>query len=275
MISLEVLSKDGTSRYGKNDYEEIQRPLIAQGEDFVSLATQDLTYEEGDLIEIKVDQPGYYWAKLDECLDTSLVYISDTTWRYHISLTKNAIDARPDNAFLSKRHYLSVRKATKEQLQVHQNLALNPLDQKEFHGAYPHAHANVETRNDATFFACNAIDGIAAPDMHGEYPYQSWGINRQEDAALTIDFGRPVLASGVGIVLRADFPHDSFWTAMTVTFSDGSKETLNLKKANTIQTFAFAPRTIDSLTINTLIKHEDDSPFPALTEFEVYGQHLI
>ncbi|GFH42962.1 hypothetical protein Hs30E_15130 [Lactococcus hodotermopsidis] len=38
-------------------------------------------------------------------------------------------------------------------------------------------------------FARNAIDGVFATLSHGVYPYQSWGINRQEDAALTIDFG--------------------------------------------------------------------------------------
>ena len=43
------------------------------------------------------------------------------------------------------------------------------------------------------FAARNAIDGIFENSAHGEYPYQSWGINRDPNAALTLDFGREVL----------------------------------------------------------------------------------
>lgn len=39
--------------------------------------------------------------------------------------------------------------------------------------------------------ARNVIDGLCANRFHGIWPYQSWGINRQEDAVLTVDFGIP------------------------------------------------------------------------------------
>ena len=45
-------------------------------------------------------------------------------------------------------------------------------------------HANVETRGEAVFAARNAIDGIYENDAHGIWPYQSWGINRDPNAAL-------------------------------------------------------------------------------------------
>ena len=126
------------------------------------------------------------WVTLDETLATTLVYIKGNEWIYPVHLSENAKEAAPEGRFVGKSHYLSVRVATKEELAAYRNVALNPHDQKEFLGAYPHAHANVETRDDATFFACNAIDGIFANTSHGNYPYGSWGINQQADAALTI-----------------------------------------------------------------------------------------
>lgn len=57
---------------------------------------------------------------------------------------------------------------------------------------FPHASANVETRGELAFFAKNAIDGKSANRSHGSYPFQSWGINQQADAALTVAFGRRI-----------------------------------------------------------------------------------
>lgn len=64
----------------------------------------------------------------------------------------------------------------------------------------------METRGEAVFAARNAIDGIFENSAHGEYPYQSWGINRDPNAALTLDFGREVLLDELRITERADFP---------------------------------------------------------------------
>lgn len=57
---------------------------------------------------------------------------------------------------------------------------LNPYDSHETKGIYPHAQANVETRGEAVFAARNAIDGVFANWSHGEWPYQSWGINMRQ-----------------------------------------------------------------------------------------------
>ncbi|MCH4058012.1 MAG: hypothetical protein LKE89_08930 [Lactobacillaceae bacterium] len=273
MLEIKIIDQNGTIKQGKNDYEEQLRPLVFSGVEYAYLATQVFSFAEGDQIVVAVDRPGYYWLKLDEALDNTLVYIKETV-HYQVTLTANAGDARPETAFHGQRHYLAVRRATKAQIDTQQNLSLNPHDQKNFNGSYPHASANVETRNDATFFACNAINGILANQMHGEYPYQSWGINRQADAALTIDFGREVQLTGVGIVLRGDYPHDSYWTEGTLTFSDGSTEILHFEKRLELQQFKFTPRNVDKVTFSQLQKADDDSPFPALTEIECYGYNL-
>ena len=129
----------------------------------------------------------------------------------------------------------------------------------------------METRGEAVFAARNAVDGIYENDAHGTWPYQSWGINRDPNAALTIEFGRSVTVDELRLTLRADFPHDSYWTQATVAFDDGSREVLQLTKTAAPQVFALAPRTVQSLKLFELKKADDASPFPALTQIEVWG----
>ena len=106
---------------------------------------------------------------------------------------------------------------------------------------------------------------------HGTWPYQSWGINRDLNAALTLFFGRTVVIDELRLTLRADFPHDSWWTQATVEFSDGSREVLTLQKLAAPQAFAIQPRQVEWLILKELVKAPDPSPFPALTQLEVFG----
>jgi formylmethanofuran dehydrogenase subunit D len=272
MLKLSISDKYGNIKKGRNDYEEESHNLESAGDTMCYIASQDFIFEEGDEINIFVAQKNQYlMVKLDESLDSTIVFIPSHSWTYRINMEQTAKEAMPDHRFKSKRHYLGVRYATNEEIRRYQNWALNPHDQKEFSGAYPHASANVETRNDATFFACNAINGIYANNSHGSYPYQSWGINRQSDATLTIDFGRLVEVDKIGITIRADFPHDSYWTEVTLLFSDASSETFSLQKNTSPQFFYFKKRAVTYVQLTNLVKAEDESPFPALTEFEVYG----
>ena len=275
-ISLSILDKNGKVKEEIRKIEESPIPLQVSEKDFVSLSTKNFEYEEGDQISVQTDKTGsFLMVKFDETIDTSLVYIPEGNWTYDISFNKNRSEARPEQRFIGKHHYLSVRVATKEEIIGYRNLALNPHDQKEMSGAYPHAHANVETRDDATFFACNAIDGVYANNSHGAYPFQSWGINQQADAALTIDFGRKVELDKVVFTWRADFPHDSYWTEVTVRFSDGSKETFQTQKTDRPQSFTFSKRQVTSVTFGELIQSDDSSPFPALTQIEFFGCNIL
>ena len=129
----------------------------------------------------------------------------------------------------------------------------------------------METRGEAVFAARNAIDGLYENDAHGTWPYQSWGINRDPNAALTLDFGRTVLLDELRLTLRADFPHDSWWTQATVEFDDGSREVLDLQKTAAPQIFSIESRTVKSLKLFELKKADDPSPFPALTQIEAWG----
>jgi hypothetical protein len=74
-------------------------------------------------------------------------------------------------------------------------------------------------------------------------------------------------------LIRADFPHDNYWKHATLQFSDGSSEELTLEKTKESQVFTFSPRTIEWAKLTRLIKSEEESPFPALTQWAVYGKN--
>lgn len=255
--TIAVLGADGTVKCADT----------AQG--FASLVYTE-EYQPGDRIVITPPAGDHYvWLQVDEVLGASLVYLTGEV-TYAVPFGPLRLNLSP-KAFTGSSHYLFLREADPEQLRQHRNLAVNVCDQHNVQNLYPHASANVETRGEAVFFACNAIDGICENRNHGIWPYQSWGINRQADAQLMVDFGRDVVADKVVLFIRADFPHDSWWTEITLHFSDGTDLVWPLEKNRFGQTLTFLPKTIRWIKLDTLIKADDPSPFPALTQLEVYG----
>lgn len=273
-ISIAIVNQEGKVKRGKFAYDKDVGPLIAEAQGFANLAMQDFKYEDGDQIKITLNQEEtFLMVKLDATLDTTLIYVKGKEWCYTVNRNENTQKATPEYRFAGTSHYLSVREATSDEICAYRNIALNPHDQQKFNGAFPHAYANVETRDDATFFACNAIDGIFANLSHGDYPYGSWGINQQEDAAWTIDFGKDVIINRVKLTFRADFPHDNYWKQVTLTFSNGDSETFQTIKTSSGQQFEFSPRQVSTVTFHQLLKGEDPSPFPALTQIELFGMY--
>lgn len=94
----------------------------------------------------------------------------------------------------------------------------------------------------------------------------------QDDAQMTLEFGRPVDFDQIVLYTRADFPHDNWWEKVTFTFSDGTSETVELEKSVEPHIISLERRGITWLTFGQLIKADDPSPFPALTQIEVYGR---
>ena len=88
---------------------------------------------------------------------------------------------------------------------------------------------------------------------------------------MRLDFCRSVVIDRLVLYTRADYPHDNWWEKATIRFSDETTMTVNLVKTGDAQMFEFDKREIKWLELHNLIKADDPSPFPALTQLEVYG----
>lgn len=228
-------------------------------------------YEKGDAIVFDVPEtPQYYFLRVDDAMEEAFVYLTKDTLVYEIPFDEKKDNLNP-KAFAGNDHYLTLRRAEAYEVSSYKNLARNAADQHEDKGCYPHAYANVETRGESVFAARNAIDGVLGNLSHGKWPYASWGINMQDDAQMTLDFGRPVDFDKIVLYTRADFPHDNWWTEVTFSFSDGSTKVASLEKSSEPHVIPVEKSGITWLRFGNLIKADDPSPFPALTQIEVYG----
>lgn len=228
-------------------------------------------YAPGDYITLTNHQEDTFLViRLDDALAEAFVFLKGGSCRYEIPFGE-AKKVFSERAFRGHRHYLQARLARPEEIACRKNLALNPYAAHAPGGPMPYASANVETRGEMVFAAKNAIDGMKANHYHGEWPYTSWGINRDPNAAWRLDFGRRVRIDEAVIYLRADFPHDAWWRQVTLHFSDGSQIQLDLEKTDAGQRFKFPEKRTEWVVLDQLIKAEDPSPFPALTQLELWG----
>ncbi len=242
------------------------------GEDFVDLVCIH-EYQDGDRIVLESSEKNVYvnW-QVDDGMACAFVYLKDKEV-YDIPFGEKRICYAP-KVFTGDRHYIYAETAREDEIKAYRNLALNPADQHKNVNTYPHATANVETRGESVFAAKNAIDGVRANLSHGRWPYQSWGINKQDDAAIKVEFGRKVKTSKIVLYTRADFPHDNWWVQCTVNFSDGTSLNFPLEKAVKGQVLDFPEREIEWIELCNLIKADDPSPFPALSQIEVWGYNV-
>ena len=269
MITIQV--KRGETVLMENSGQELVN-LSWQGNGYDHDAEWNGEYEVGDVIVLKCDEaPCYLNIQLDDVMHPCFVYLREPVFTLAIPFGEKRVSYNP-KTFTGNIHLLSARKATKEEIASYKNLCLNEYDCHENTTCFPHASANVETRGESVFAARNAINGNTDNRRHGPWPYESWGINRDPNAEITIDFGRPVKADKIVLVTRADFPHDNWWKQAEMTFSDGTSMTLTMEKSSLPHVFTMEPKEITWLKLGKLIKDENDpSPFPALTQIEVYG----
>jgi hypothetical protein len=260
MLTIKILDKDSNTRFVEHGVEE------------VSLVNTS-GYSDGDSIAVEIGkQQGFYHVQLDESLGESMVYLTDDL-HFTVPFGEKHI-SYPPTAFSDCRHLLTVRKATAEEIGQYRNLAFNVNDQHGDTHCYPHATANVETRGESVFAARNAIDGIVANHSHGEWPYQSWGINRRDDATFKLDFGRTVEIDKIVIYERADFPHDNWWKEITIEYSDGEIAKYPMVKTDQGQTIELEKKQVEWLELKNLIKSDEPSPFPALAQIKVFGRDI-
>lgn len=290
-----------------NDWDQIPK-AESSGREEAILAWHG-EYCVGDVIRFDGLETGnFYVVKVDAALDDALVYMTADAVRFQVPFNEHKAGYNP-LAFAGCRHYISIRKARPEELYSRHNLARNPLDQEtetiydgtkanhrkgqiggigtasgEGTGAggtiracethvFPHASDNLGTPRNPDFAARNAIDGTIAVSCHGEWPYESWGIDRRGDAQFRLDFGYGADIDEIALYTRADFPHDSWWKRGTFHFSDGTEIPLAMEKRSQSPHILgnLKLSNITWLTLGDLEKADDPSPFPALTQIEVYG----
>lgn len=258
-ISVKVLDQNGKTL------------AVSRGSDEVNLV-YSAAYQEGDRIIVDTSEVNdHYWIQIDDALGRDLVFFKEGTFSYPIPFGSKRIQLSP-KTFSGEKHLLSVKKAKPFEYLAYRNLSRNVNDHHANANVFPHAFANVETRGESVFAAMNAIDGVTASESHGEWPYQSWGINQRPDAEMTIDFGRLVEVDRLAFYLRADFPHDNWWEKVTIEFSDGESMEFELYKTGAAQEFTFEPKRVLWIKLKDMKKADDPSPFPALTQLEVYGK---
>ncbi len=259
-LTLKVIGASGAVRAESTNPDETF--LIFRG-----------AYEDGDQVVVEASQPGHVVLSLDDAMSQTLAYLKGPNYALEVPFEIRRAPYSP-RAFSGDLHRLHVRKARPEEIAQRRNLALNPWDDKSNTTLFPHAVANVQTRGETQFAARNAIDGEKANDDHGRWPYTSWGVNMDPAAELTVEFGRPVSVDEIVLYLRADFPHDAWWENAGVTLSSGQIHSFPLLKTGAAQIFRIEEQTVEWVKLHSLIKADDPSPFPALTQIEVWGRDI-
>ena len=258
MITVLVRSADGTLLASAAHPEEV-------------LLSVDRVYQPGDVILISGAR--HLRVQMDQSLPSGEVYLPGETMTWTVPAGEHRLAYAP-GLFDAPRHVISAKVLSAEELARSRILSRNPADLRGETDFYPHCTANVETRNEACFCARNVIDGLRLNTFHGEWPFQSWGIGAREDAWCLLDLGRPVITEKMALTLRADFPHDAYWTAGCVVLSDGTGFSFDLRKTGDRQWIDLGNRTVRWLRLERLIKSDDPSAFPALRQWEVIGRDL-
>ena len=237
-----------------------------------ALLRVDRAYEAGDVIEICSDEK-HLWVQMEATILPGEVYLPEgrMTWRVPAGEHR---EAYYPFAFQGARNIVTARVMSAAEVAVRRNIACNPADLRGDTDFFPHCTANVETRGESTFAARNVIDGMRHSNHHGRWPFQSWGIGAREDAWCLLDFGREVRVDEMALTLRADFPHDAYWTHGYVVLSDGAEVSFDLEKTGDRQYIPLGEHTVRWMRLERMQKSDDPSAFPSLIEWEVFGCDL-
>ena len=157
----------------------------------------------------------------------------------------------------------------------YRNMALNPhatdVMQGEKAASYPATSSNSVCRGLKEFAASNAIHGNTANKGHGE-AFPSWGPE-QDVASLwwQVDFGKPIKTDQVALMIRADFPHDTYWKECTIECSNGFTRRIMMQKTADRQVFTFPVQSnVTWLKLTNFVPAQQGG-WAALTAVEVLG----
>jgi len=207
-------------------------------------------------------------------LQEGIIYVPSSSIEFEIPFG-NLLQGYDEKAFSGKRHHIKVREPEEEEIYTVRNISLNSHDRRGQKKYFPHAYANLVTREDVCFFERNAIDGICDNEGHGAYPYHSWAGGAREDLEYYIDFGTEVEVEKLVFYLRADFPHDTYWKNIDIEFSDGSRITADFEGTKDGQE-VILPEKVLTKTIHLTNFKQVSFPlsWAALSQIQVYGRYI-
>ncbi|MBQ8399770.1 MAG: hypothetical protein IJX08_07380, partial [Clostridia bacterium] len=233
----------------------------------------DSQFKTGQTITVKVTGSKYVAVSLNERQGEALLYVPNGTFTFKIPAdlaTSYNVTMRGSGSVTFYRNpTIMVRIPTADELAEERNLAVNAYDLNATDtGAFPHASAATNTSGTAAPHC--AIDGFVSNKSSGAWPYQAWlPAATDKNAALTIDFGREVVANTLKIKMRAS-SNDTHAINAVVTFSDGSTMELNMWDTAEFMTFDLGGKTITKLTIGNFTKAVENGAI-AITEVQVIG----
>jgi len=276
--------------YGQSGSELHLQLQNAQGNQIA--ATKSSTGKAGAVLSIqRVYQPGdrivfggrnWLVLQVDDGMPGCLVFApngASEDLSYEIPLgreEKQTGSAYAPESFAGESHRIALRVPSRREIARYRNLALNPCDGMPADGAevkfYPHAISNSVSRSLFDFEARNAIDGRIQNGHHGVWPYQSWGPQLRTDIWWKVDFGRPVDLDKIRLMVRADYPHDSYWKSADVEFSDGSRVALQIGPSPEFQDFSFSRRRVTWARITNVVP-ADPTKWCSFIEVEAWGKN--
>jgi len=234
-------------------------------------------YEPGDRWHIDVDCTGFVKIKLDETMLESIIYLPDKTFEFTIPFDRERVCCYAPDAFSGDKHRVVCTEPADDEIYGEREISLNPYDRHNVDKYFPHAYANAVTNEHPSLFERNAIDGVIRNERHGIYPYHSWGGGLREDLEFEVRFGIETQVSRITLFLRADFPHDTYWTDVNLEFSDGTVKHIELLGIKEGQTFEFEPIKTNCVKLCGFKQQrlEDGSlSFAALSQIQIYGKYI-
>lgn len=280
--------------YGELDYYEVLEPE--------------------DMIEITSDYT-YITLSWFDNVDPVVLYSPTGRFIFQVPDAPTSNVPQPydyDATFKKASQHIEAHVSTAEEIATTRNLAVNPYDYVYANEVgnytatteqlinespclpdgtdelltYPHAYANRVTENKPIFQARNAIDGVTTTgNNHYAGNYQSWGYGKNDDAELTVYFGREVSIDSLAFVFRSDFTkdssgkeHDTYWESVKAEFSDGTEEVFtDFEKGGEKQERELGRTVVTSYVRLTGMQSVDsgkDQGWAALTEIEAYGSDI-
>ena len=244
-------------------------------------------YQPGDTIVVHGPSPMV--VRVDDWIPECVVYLSKAaSFSFEVPYGPGEGATRspflPDS-FAGSWHRVTARELTAQERSGYRNLAMNACDAEvqppPVEGTpaakqpliFPHASTNSVSRLLPDFRARNAIDGMTLNGHHGVWPYQSWGPELRTDLWWKVDFGRVVEVDKIRLMVRSDFPHDSYWKTAVLEFSDGDPVPVQIKESGEFQEFTFPKRKISWVRLNQLVP-TDPARWCALMEAEVWGRDV-